>query len=213
MTHLECVFMGFFDFLLGNDKQTNVEIVPDHIWLTSAAKYAGIVNEVAERSRSEAVVILLVAHFPDVLAQLEEIADQIDSRIPVKAVLASHLNTDLAASLNLNDSVLIDIIVGERHPLASVDDRLEAFSNELPCRCRLSHHLSLDDPLIKHFAGEWVKGVLSKLGMSEGEAIESHIVSRRIRGMQEKIDKKKLGNTDAESAALWLERNCPEMVK
>ena len=38
----------------------------------------------------------------------------------------------------------IDMIVGERHPLPSVDEGLEQFAGELPCRCRrLSSHSSI----------------------------------------------------------------------
>jgi len=40
------------------------------------------------------------------------------------------------------------------------------------------------------FAGEWVKNVLTRLGMKEGEAIESHMVSRRIEGAQKKVEER-----------------------
>ncbi len=38
------------------------------------------------------------------------------------------------------------------------------------------------------FAGEWVKNMLTRLGMQEGEAIESKMVSRRIEGAQKKVE-------------------------
>jgi preprotein translocase subunit SecA len=40
------------------------------------------------------------------------------------------------------------------------------------------------------FAGEWVKSVLTRLGMKEGEAIESRMVSRRIEGAQKKVEER-----------------------
>ena len=40
------------------------------------------------------------------------------------------------------------------------------------------------------FAGEWVKNVLTRLGMQEGEAIESRMVSRRIEGAQKKVEER-----------------------
>src|SRR6266699_3434010 len=46
--------------------------------------------------------------------------------------------------------------------------------------------LSLEDDLMRIFAGEWAKNVLTRLGMQEGEAIESRMVSRRIEGAQKK---------------------------
>ncbi len=40
------------------------------------------------------------------------------------------------------------------------------------------------------FAGEWVKNILTRLGMKEGEAIESHMVSRRVEGAQKKVEER-----------------------
>lgn len=208
--------MGFFDSLFGGTRKqpTNVEVVPECIWLTTDAKIAGLGREIAERSRTETVAILLVAHFPDVLARLGELAAAQSAQmpdVPVMAVLASDLSVDIATSLNLDTSATIDLIVGERHPLRSVDERLEQFADELPCRCRVSHHLSLEDPVMKSFAGEWVQNLLEKLGMSADEAIESAMVSRRLKQSQRKIEGQAFGSVDAESAAQWLEKNCPEL--
>lgn len=203
--------MGFFDALFGGKKRTNVEVIPDHIWMTTDAKFAGLAREAKQRSRSDTVAILLVAHFPDVLARLEAIASRQTWNVPCRSVPAANLNTDLAASLNLDESAVIDVIVGERHPLPSVDDRLEEFADELPCRCRFSHHVSLEDAVMKVFAGDWVKHVLTQLGMKEDEAIESQMVSRRIRKAQLKIEGRALGTVGAESAAEWLDKNCPEL--
>ena len=40
------------------------------------------------------------------------------------------------------------------------------------------------------FAGEWVKNILTRLGMKEGEAIESRMVSQRIEGAQKKVEER-----------------------
>jgi len=203
--------MGFFDYLFGSKKRTNVDVVPDLIWMTTEAKFAGLAKEAEKRSKSETVAILLVSHFPDVLGRLEELANQQTWSVPCKATLANNLDPNLAASLNLDESAILDIIVGERHPLPSVDDRLAEFADELPCRCRVSYHISLDDPVIRVFAGGWVQDCLRKLGMTEDEAIESHMVSRRIKQAQQKIEGRAFGSLDAESAVHWLEKNCPEL--
>ncbi len=48
--------MGLFDFLFGGGgKRTNVEVVPDHIWMTTEAKFAGLAQEAEERSKSDTV--------------------------------------------------------------------------------------------------------------------------------------------------------------
>ena len=203
--------MGFFNALFGGKKRTRVEVVPDHIWMTTDAKFTGLAREADERSRSETVAILLVAHFPDVLARLEKLASQQTWVVPCKAVPASNLKTDLATSLNLDESSIIDVIVGERHPLPSVDDRLEKFADELPCRCRFSHHVSLEDAVMKVFGGDWVKKVLVQMGIKEDESLTSQMVSRRIRMAQQTYEGRAFGTVYAESAAEWLDKTCPEL--
>ena len=40
------------------------------------------------------------------------------------------------------------------------------------------------------FAGEWVKNILTRLGMKDGEAIESRMVTRRVEGAQKKVEER-----------------------
>ncbi len=103
--------MGLFDFLFGGKKRSNAEVVPDRIWMTTAAKFAGLTKEASDRSESGTVAVLLVAHFPDVLKRLEKIANQQAWDVPCMAVPASNLNTKLTASLRVDESATIDIIV------------------------------------------------------------------------------------------------------
>lgn len=67
--------MGLFDVLLANRNRKNVQVIPDRIWMTAEAKFAGLAKEVDERSKSETVTILLVAHFPNVLSHFDEVAE------------------------------------------------------------------------------------------------------------------------------------------
>ena len=60
--------MGFFDWLRGD--RSNVQVLADELWMSGRAKYAGIAREV-ERALSgddPPSAVLLLAHFPDVLA-------------------------------------------------------------------------------------------------------------------------------------------------
>src|SRR5262249_11134313 len=50
--------------------------------------------------------------------------------------------------------------------------------------------LSLQDDLMRIFAGEWVASVLTRLGMEDGQAIESRMVSRRIEAAQKKVEER-----------------------
>jgi hypothetical protein len=69
----------------------------------------------------------------------------------------------------------------------------------------------LEDPLLKVFAGAWVQDVLRRLGMKEDQAIESRMVSCRIRSAQQKIEDGATGDVPAGSAEEWIEKNCPKL--
>ncbi len=181
--------------------------------MTSEAKFVGIAKEIRERSQSNTAAILLVAHFPDVLARLNTLMEDVAIDVPLQAVPADNLSTDLASTMDLNESLTVDLIIGERHPLPKIDEQLVQFAEELPCRCRLAYHMSLEDPVMRVFAGEWVQGMLGQLGMTEHESIESKLVSRRIRQAQQQIADHSFGNSQAESAMKWLEENCPELIR
>lgn len=197
--------MGIFDLLFG--KRSSVQLLEDRIWLTQPARYKGVAQQVFESTDS--AVILLIAHFEDTLEQLATIADADSGDVPVQATLAENLSTDIATRLRIDDSATIDLIVAEKHPLLSADEAILQFAEEIPCRCRLVYHLSLEDPVLKLFATEFVHKILDSLGMTEDEPIESRMVGRRIKAAQQKIESTATGNRPAASATEWLELNLP----
>lgn len=200
--------MGLFDFFSSGRKRSNLTVVPDHIWLNESAKLSGIRNDVLAQQKSSVMGILLVAHFADVFEQLSQIAAE-NSHIPIRACLAKDLSAEMAAGWAMNDSVTLAIIAGERHPLPKHDQLLTQFAESLPVQARLITHVSLEDPFMKRFAGEWLENVLKGLGMTENEAIESPMVSRRINAAQLKIEQEAIGDSHAHSAAEWLAANLP----
>ena len=199
--------MGLFDLFFGGGSASTVQALDDRIWLTEEAKFNGLAKQLNESN--DAAVILLIAHFDDTLESLKAIADSYSGDVPLQATLAENLSTEIAARLSINESAKIDLIVAERHPLLSADDAIMQFAEEIPCNCRLSYHLSLEDPLLKMFVSEFVQRILDSLGMKEDEAIESSMISRRVKAAQQKIESTATGNSKAASAAEWLELNTP----
>jgi len=202
--------MGLFDFLFGGKSRSTVEVVSDRIWMTQQAKFNSIRNELKDRSEAGSTAILLIAHFADTLEPLNLMVAECQVDAPSMATLADRLSLEIAARFHLSEAATLDLIVAERHPLWAVDDKVRQFAEGLPCRCRLTYHLSLEDPLLKRFAGKWVANTLEALGMSEYEALESNMVSRRVQQAQKKIQTQAIGNTTAGSAAEWLEKNMPK---
>ena len=199
--------MGLFSFLFGGGPGSTVQALDDRIWITEDAKFKGLARQLNESNDS--AVILLIAHFEDTYEQLTTITDGYSGDVPVQAVLAGNLSSDIAARLSIDESATINLIVAERHPLLSADDAIMQFAEEISCNCRLWYHLSLEDPLLKMFASEFVQRILDSLGMTEDEPIESNMISRRVKAAQQKLESTATGNDKASSAAEWLELNTP----
>src|SRR5688500_16182195 len=193
--------------MLGQKPPSRVELQPDSVWLSNQAKLTGVRNELAKRSAVGSAMIALVAHFPDVLRELEQIAAAHTGPGSVRAVLAKQFSADGATRFPLGESETMDLIVAERHPLASVDAELVRFADALPCRCRMVHHLSLDDALLRYFGSDRIRELLTRMGATEDEPITHALINRSIQQAQEKIEAAAIGHIDANSAQGWLEVN------
>ena len=84
----------------------------------------------------------------------------------------------------------LHIIGTERHESRRIDNQLRGRSGRQGDPGSSRFFLSLQDDLMRKFAGEWVSNVLQRLGMQDGEAIESKLVSRRIEGAQKKVEER-----------------------
>ena len=84
----------------------------------------------------------------------------------------------------------LHILGSERHEARRIDLQLRGRCGRQGDPGSSRFYLSLEDDLMRIFAGEWVKNILTRLGMKEGEAIESHMVSRRIEGAQKKVEER-----------------------
>jgi hypothetical protein len=206
--------MGLLDWL--KPVRTAASVEGDVVWLTKVAKLKGIAASAEARLEGEkdCAAVLLVGHFPNRVAECQElIAAYGFDRRRVLAVQASDLLAATSSIPGYDAQSYVDIIVVERHPLLSRDDALLEAAGRLPCRSRVAHHLSLEDPVMRAFAGGWLPGTLKTLGMSADESIQSPMVTRAIRKAQQRIADQAVGDTEAESAEAWLKMNCPEVGK
>ncbi|GAA5784588.1 protein translocase subunit SecA [Chitiniphilus shinanonensis] len=82
----------------------------------------------------------------------------------------------------------LHIIGSERHESRRIDNQLRGRSGRQGDPGSSRFYLSLEDPLLRIFAGERVAFVMDKLKMPEGEPIEAGIVSRAIESAQRKVE-------------------------
>jgi preprotein translocase subunit SecA len=92
----------------------------------------------------------------------------------------------------LHDQVLaaggLHIIGTERHESRRIDNQLRGRSGRQGDPGSSRFYLSLDDPLLRIFAGDRLRAVMDRLKMPEGEPIEAGMVTRSIESAQRKVE-------------------------
>ncbi len=93
---------------------------------------------------------------------------------------------------SLHDGVVaaggLHIIGTERHESRRIDNQLRGRSGRQGDPGSSRFYLSLDDSLLRIFAGDRVRAVMERLNMPEDEPIEAGIVSRSIESAQRKVE-------------------------
>ena len=82
----------------------------------------------------------------------------------------------------------LHIVGTERHESRRVDNQLRGRSGRQGDPGSSRFYLSLDDSLLRIFAGDRVRAIMDRLKMPEGEPIEAGIVSRSIESAQRKVE-------------------------
>ncbi len=93
---------------------------------------------------------------------------------------------------SLHEQVLkaggLHIIGTERHESRRIDNQLRGRSGRQGDAGSSRFYLSMDDPLLKIFAGDRMKAIMDRLKLPDGEAIEAGMVSRSIESAQRKVE-------------------------
>ncbi|HEV8588944.1 MAG TPA: preprotein translocase subunit SecA [Pyrinomonadaceae bacterium] len=82
----------------------------------------------------------------------------------------------------------LHILGTERHESRRIDNQLRGRSGRQGDPGSSRFFLSLEDDLMRIFAGDKVKALMQRLGMEEGVAIESRMVSKRIEAAQKSVE-------------------------
>ena len=82
----------------------------------------------------------------------------------------------------------LHVVGSERHESRRIDNQLRGRSGRQGDAGSTRFYLSLEDDLMRIFASDRVAGLMKKLGMEQGEAIEHPWVSRAIENAQRKVE-------------------------
>jgi hypothetical protein len=110
------------------------------------------------------------------------------------------LSTREAGSSRLADK---KVVFAEHYPLRSKEEELYHKLNlgSVPV------YSALNEPLFQRFGAGKIIRVMEQLGVKEDEVIEHKMISKAIRNMQAKMEKKIVMDQVAVSQADWLQKN------
>ena len=105
--------------------------------------------------------------------------------------------TDILLGGNPQDPAEYEVVknLGGLHVLGTERHEARRIDNQLRGRCGRQgdagssrFYLALDDELMRLFGSDRLSGIMERLGMTEGEVIESKLVSRQIEGAQRRVE-------------------------
>ncbi len=190
--------------------------MPDLIFLTKNAKYKAIVEDIKERHKkgqpvligtiaietSELLSAILTANGikHDVLnaKQHEREAEIVAhageaGRITIATNMAGR-GTDIKLTPESIIAGGLYILGTERHESRRIDNQLRGRSGRQGDPGESRFYISLEDDLVRIFAGDSLKNKMVFFGMEEDEIIESRLVSKTIERAQERVEKHNFDN-------------------
>lgn len=183
----------------------------DIIFLSEKSKFKAIIDDIKERhTKGQPVLIGTIAiETSERLSQVlraEGIAHEVlnakqherEAEIvahagePGKITIATNMagrGTDIKLTPESLNAGGLYILGTERHESRRIDNQLRGRSGRQGDAGESRFYISLEDELIRIFAGETLKERMQGWGMEEDETIESSIVSGTIEHAQEKVEK------------------------
>ncbi|MEO6269548.1 MAG: SEC-C metal-binding domain-containing protein, partial [Lautropia sp.] len=163
----------------------------------NAKQHAREAEIVAEAGKPKQITIAtnMAGRGTDIVlgGSLEKQIDALASRADLTAEQGAATKASLRADWDgLHQAVLqaggLHIVGTERHESRRIDNQLRGRSGRQGDAGSSRFYLSMEDPLLKIFAGDRLKAIMDRLKLPEGEAIESGLVSRSIESAQRKVE-------------------------
>jgi preprotein translocase subunit SecA len=183
----------------------------DLIFLSKNSKYKAIVEDVKERHRkgqpvligtiaietSEMLSDVLSGHgIPHDVLNAKNHAREADivmhagelGHVTIATNMAGR-GTDIKLTSESVEAGGLYILGTERHESRRIDNQLRGRSGRQGDPGESRFYISLEDDLIRIFAGDSIKNNMQRVGMTEDETIESSFISKTIERSQEKVEK------------------------
>jgi preprotein translocase subunit SecA len=148
----------------------------------------GIEHEVlnAKNHEREADIVVLAGQ------RFVNKSGQTAGRVTIATNMAGR-GTDIKLGDSVAEAGGLYVLGTERHEARRIDNQLRGRSGRQGDPGESRFYLSLEDELMKLFAGDFVLKALQRLGMKEDEAIEHSWVSRSVEKAQKKVEERNFG--------------------
>lgn len=183
---------------------------PDVIYRTRREKFEAVLDEIVELHKTGQPVLVGTVNI--------DVSEDVSRKLKKRGVTHNVLNAknhageaEIIANAGQKNAVTIstnmagrgtDIVLGEgvtdlgglhilgteRHESRRIDNQLRGRSGRQGDPGSSRFFLSLEDDLLRIFGGERISGIMSRLGMEEGEPIEHKMISRAIENAQSKVE-------------------------
>jgi len=177
------------------DELLNKEKLPHQV--LNAKQHAREAEIVAQAGRSKMITIAtnMAGRGTDIVlgGNVEKAVEAVEADETLDAAGRQRKIDELRAQWQQDHEFVVGqgglrIIATERHESRRIDNQLRGRSGRQGDPGSSRFYLSLDDPLMRIFAGERVKAIMERLKMPDGEAIEAGIVTRSIESAQRKVE-------------------------
>ncbi|NMC50215.1 MAG: preprotein translocase subunit SecA, partial [Desulfovibrio sp.] len=119
-------------------------------------------------------------------AEIVALAGQ-KGRVTIATNMAGR-GTDIVLGEGVVDLGGLHILGTERHESRRIDNQLRGRSGRQGDPGSSRFYLALDDDLMRLFGSDRIAGIMDKLGMQEGEAIENRLVTKAIENAQKRVE-------------------------
>ncbi len=189
--------------------------MPDRLYRTKKEKYNAVIEEIEKMIKQGRPVLvgttsvevsellsrmLTMRHIQhNVLnAKLHQREAEIVRNAGQKAVVTIATNmagrgTDIKLSPEVRDAGGLAIIGTERHESRRVDRQLRGRSGRQGDKGSSVFFVSFEDTVMRLFAGDKVAKLLDRMGLKEGEAIESNMLSSAVENAQKRVEENNFG--------------------
>ncbi|MBR4742270.1 MAG: preprotein translocase subunit SecA, partial [Desulfovibrio sp.] len=183
---------------------------PDLIYSTRKEKFSAIINAIAELYKKQQPVLvgtisietsemlsqeLTKLNIPHSVLNAKQHAKEAEIVAQAgqkgKVTIATNMagrGTDIVLGEGVVELGGLHILGTERHESRRIDNQLRGRSGRQGDPGSSRFYLSLEDDLMRLFGSERIQGIMTKLGLRDGEAIENALVSRAVENAQKKVE-------------------------